>query len=174
MATKANHHFIPQFYLRGFAEGIGRQARLFTFDRETKRSFTTKVRNVGSTRYFNRVEADGIHPDAVEDGYAEIEAGISTHLVEVIDAQAFPSGKHFNSIINLVANVSVRNPRFRENISGFLEDVAKQVLNVSLSSEEIWSSQLRQMKQNGVPLRVRPRSHRSLASRRRSIMTEAA
>lgn len=50
MAAKVNHHYIPQFYLRGFSEGVGRQARVFTFDQGSKKVFPTIVRNVGSNK----------------------------------------------------------------------------------------------------------------------------
>lgn len=73
MATKANHHFIPQFYLRGFAAGIGRKAKVFTFDSKSKCTFTTLVRNVGSRRHFFRVEAEGVDSNAVEDAMSEFE-----------------------------------------------------------------------------------------------------
>lgn len=114
LATKANHHYIPQFYLRGFSAGVGRQAQVFVFDSDTKKSFTTLVRNIGSKRHFNRVEAHGVGPNHLEDGMAEIEAEIAPHLRQVIEAKAFPTHEHFNSIINLMALLSVRSTLARK------------------------------------------------------------
>lgn len=151
LATKANHHYIPQFYLRGFSASAGRQARVFTFDNETKKSFTTLVRNVGSKRHFNRVDASGVDPNHVEDGMAEIEAEIAPHLRQVIKAQKFPSAAHFNSIMNLMALLSVRNPRMRGVMSGFQIDVVERIMGLSVSSEEIWESQMQRMRDDGVP-----------------------
>jgi hypothetical protein len=153
LGSKANHHFIPQFYLRGFSDSEGRQARLFTFDNETRKSFTTRVRNVGSKRYFNRVEAEGVHPDAIEDAFAEIEGEISGHLAEVIEARQFPSPEHLNSVLNLIANVSVRNPRLRANIAGGHQEIARRMMDLSLANEDRWRSITEQMKRDGVPLK---------------------
>lgn len=153
MGSKANHHFIPQFYLRGFADGVGSQARLFTFDSETRKSFTTRVRNVGSRRYFNRVEAEGIDPDAIEDAMAEIEGEISVHLAEVVEAERFPSEEHFNSVLNLIANVSVRNPRLRANISAAHKEIARRMMDLSLVTEDTWLREAQKMKESGVPLK---------------------
>ncbi|HEY5362717.1 MAG TPA: DUF4238 domain-containing protein [Aestuariivirga sp.] len=153
MATKANHHYIPQFYLRGFSAGVGRQAQLFVFDAETKKSFTTLVRNIGSKRHFNRIEAQGVGPNHLEDGMAEIEAEIAPHLQQVIEAKAFPSPEHFNSIMNLMALLSVRNPRLRGNMSDFHKNVLNKMMSMSLSSKEIWESQTKQMRDSGVPIK---------------------
>ncbi len=152
MATKANHHFVPQFYLRGFADGVGRKAKVFTFDSDTKSTFTTLVRNVGSKRHFNRVEVDGVDPNAVEDGIAEIEGQFAAHLAEVIEASAFPTPEHFNSIMNLLANISVRNPRLRSLMEGFHRDIAERVSSIMLSSKETWEAQTKRMREDGYPV----------------------
>ena len=72
---------------------------------------------------------------------AEIEAEIAPHLQQVIEAKAFPSHEHFNSIINLMALLSVRNPRLRGNMSDFHREIVERVMNISVSSKEIWESQ---------------------------------
>lgn len=153
LATKANHHYIPQFYLRGFSDGVGRKAKVFVFDSDTKKSFSTLVRNIGSKRHFNRVEAHGVDPNHLEDGLAEIEAEIAPHLQQTIEAKAFPSHEHFNSIINLMALLSVRNPRLRGNMRDFHRAIAERIMSVSVSSTEIWDSQTKQMRESGVPIK---------------------
>ncbi|NUB43861.1 DUF4238 domain-containing protein [Fertoebacter nigrum] len=153
MATKANHHYIPQFYLRGFSAGIGRQAQVFVFDSDTKKSFTTLVRNIGSRRHFNRVEAHGVGPNHIEDAMSKIEAEIAPHLQQVIEAQAFPGPEHFNSIMNLMALLSVRNPRLRGNMSDFHKDVVERIMGLSVSTNDIWESQIRKMRESGVPVK---------------------
>lgn len=153
MAVKANHHYIPQFYLRGFSEGASRQARVFVFDSDTRKSFTTLVRNIGSKRHFNRVEAQDLDPNHLEDGMAEIEAEIAPHLKQVIDARSFPSSEHFTSIMNLMALLSVRNPRLRGNMSDFHKQIVEKVMGLSVSSKEVWESQTKQMRESGVPVK---------------------
>lgn len=153
LATKANHHFIPQFYLREFADGVGRKARVFTFDSETKKSFTTLVRNVGSRRHFNRIEVDGIDPNALEDAFAEMESEISVHLKEVVEARSFPSDEHFTSIMNLMAHLSVRNPRLRKNMEVFHRDIVQRIMHLTLDSKERWESQTEKMQAEGIPIR---------------------
>jgi hypothetical protein len=153
MATKANHHYIPQFYLRNFSVGIGRQAQVFVFDSKTKKSFTTLVRNIGSRRNFNRVEAHDVGPNHIEDAMSEIETVIAPHLRQVIEAQSFPSSEHFDSIMSLMAFLSVRNPRLRGKLSDFHKDVVDRIMSLSVSTKEIWESQIKQMRESGVTIK---------------------
>lgn len=126
---------------------------MFVFDKETKKSFTTLVRNIGSKRHFNRVEAHGVGSDHIEDAMAEIEAKIAPHLLQVIEAKAFPSSEHFSSIMNLVALLSVRNPRLRGIMSDFHGEIAERVMGLTISSKEIWESQIEQMRESGGEIR---------------------
>lgn len=153
MAAKANHHYIPQFYLRNFSAGIGRQAQVFVFDSNSKKSFTTLVRNIGSRRNFNRVEAHNVGPNFIEDAMSEVETVIAPHLGQVIKAQAFPSPEHFDSIMSLMAFLSVRNPRLRGKLSDFHKDVVDRIMTLSVSTKEIWESQIEQMRESGVTIR---------------------
>lgn len=152
MGAKANHHYVPQFYLRNFADGVGRQARVVFFDEVTRRLGQTLVRNIGSKRYFNRVEADGHDPDHVENALAELEGEISGPLAEVIASNDFPSAEHFNYIMNLAALLSVRNPRMRGQMERFHQEVVEKTFGLLVSSKEIWEQQTKKMKEDGVAL----------------------
>jgi len=152
MGAKANHHYVPQFYLRNFAVGVGRKARVVFFDDETRELKPTLVRNVGSTRYFNRVEADGHDPNHVEDALAKLESEMSTPLAEVIRARAFPPDEHFTYVMNLAALLSVRNPRMRRQMEKFHQDVAQKVMDALVSSKEVWEHNTKQMKADGIEL----------------------
>lgn len=152
MGAKANHHYVPQFYLRNFADGVGRQARVVFFDEETRRLEHTLVRNVGSKRYFNRVEAEGQDPDYLENALAKLEGEIAGPLGEVIEARAFPSVEHFSYVMNLAALLSVRNPRMRGQMEKFHQDVVEKTLGVLTSSKEIWDHQTQKMEDDGVEL----------------------
>ncbi len=149
MAEKANHHYVPQLYLRNFADGFGRKARVFTFDSSTNEAFKTSVRNVASKRHFNRVEIVGVDPNYLEDGLAEMEGELAPFLAEVVAEKRFRTPEHFNWTMNLAAQLSVRNPRMRGQLEKFHKDVAEGIASLSVSTREIWESQLRQMQKAG-------------------------
>lgn len=153
MAEKANHHFIPQFYLRGFGTGgEARKAKVFCVDTETSKTFSTLIRNIGSRRHFFRVELEGYDPNHVEDESAKIEGEISSHLSEVIRTESFPSDEHFTSIMLLMANMACRNPRFRGMNEGFHQKIAKMMMQSSLQTKDRWEELESQAKAEGAPL----------------------
>ena len=80
---------------------------------------------------------------------AEIESRLSKHLLEVTEARSFPSSEHFESIMHLMAQLSVRNPRFRGVNEKFHAEVAERIMGMTLSSEKIWRSQIRQLREAG-------------------------
>lgn len=47
--AKKKQHYVPQFYLRKFADKFG---GLFVFDKASKKSFKSNVRDVGNEKYF--------------------------------------------------------------------------------------------------------------------------
>lgn len=154
MAEKANHHFIPQFYLRNFsAGGDKRKARVFCFDQSTRQTFETLVRNVGSRRHFFRIDVEGFDPNHVEDGMADIENAISVHLAEVIDARGFLSEAHFASVMLLMANIAVRNPRFRSMNEEFHRKIVSMTMGLIVQNKDRYASLVKQAREDLVPIR---------------------
>lgn len=154
MSDTVNHHFIPQFYLRNFSESANkRKAQVFVFDQSTMKSFRTLVRNIGARRNFFRVEVEGFDPNYVEDGMAEIEGEIAPRLAEVIETKGFPTDEHLHSVMLLMGNLAVRNPRFRSTIEDPIIKLVSGAMKVSLQSKCRYDYLIRQAQDDGVPIR---------------------
>jgi hypothetical protein len=154
VAEKANHHFIPQFYLRNFSPaGDRRKAKVFCVDQSTRKSFETLVRNVGSRRHFFRINLEGYDPNHVEDAMAEVEGEISHHLADAIETNRFPSDLHFSFVMLLMGNMAVRNPRFRSKIEDLHLKVIKGMMGAMLQDKQRFDDSLRQARADGVPIR---------------------
>jgi hypothetical protein len=154
MSNTVNHHFIPQFYLRGFSEAADkRKAQVFVFDQSTRKSFRTLVRNIGARRNFFRIEVEGFDPNHIEDGMAEIEGEIAPLLTEVIEKKSFPSDEHFTSVMLLMGNVAVRNPRFRSMLENLHIKIVSKTMQMSLQDKDRYHFLIRQARENGVPIR---------------------
>ncbi|MCA0057321.1 DUF4238 domain-containing protein [Mesorhizobium sp. B261B1A] len=154
MSNTVNHHFIPQFYLRGFSDAVDRRkSQVFVFDQSTKRSFRTLVRNIGARRNFFRIDVEGFDPNHVEDGMAEIEGEIAPLLEEVIATKSFPSDAHFSSIMMLMGNVAVRNPRFRSMIEDLHVKVANGMIRTTVKDKDRYHDSIREAREKGAPIR---------------------
>lgn len=146
--TARNHHYLSQFYLKGFTDGRSKKSKLAVLDCVEAKSFETKPRNVGSIRDFNRVDVEGIEPDAIEMALAEFEGSVATAIKQIEENRVF-DGENRMLVLSLIASMAVRSPAMRENRRGFQAQIAERIMDIVLASEERWNSQVAQMKAAG-------------------------
>ncbi len=144
-----NHHYIPQFYLKGFLDPSRSKEQLCVIDKTKKQSFFTNPRNVGSQRDFNRVDILGKPIDAVEKSLSEIEGEIAQVLKYVEDNATLPKGTDIETLFYFVALLYGHNPQFRDNLSSFETTVIKQMLKALLSNPESYESWAQQERDAG-------------------------
>ena len=101
-----------------------------------RKTFATGSGNIAAERDFNRIEVDGLDPNSLENAYASFEAKAATALNRLIHLVDMPDGEDRLVIFNLMAMLAVRNPRFRMNISSFLDDVYRKVGKLVITSDE--------------------------------------
>jgi Protein of unknown function (DUF4238) len=144
------HHWVPRFYLKTFAVPRKRTMQTQVFDRVGRKQFATPIENVAAERDFNRVEIDGMAPDAFESAMAAVESDLSPKIERIGAAGAFLDGKDRACLLNLIGLLHLRNPRFRKTIGDFQGRVASAVLGVALSTPERWSHQITKAKEAGI------------------------
>ncbi|MBN9033813.1 MAG: DUF4238 domain-containing protein [Rhizobiales bacterium] len=149
MSEARKHHYVPQLYLRQFTTGSRKQARTYVTDIVQRKTFATGSGNIAAERDFNRIEVDGLDPNSLENAYASFEAKAATALNRLIHLVDMPDGEDRLVIFNLMAMLAVRNPRFRMNISSFLDDVYRKVGKLVMGSEERWISVRQRMSDAG-------------------------
>lgn len=140
MAEAHNHHYVPQGYLRGFADGIGRKARVFTVDLVDGKSFTTLVRNVAAVRDFNRIDIDGHDPNSIEQAYASFEGPTAEALARIREVESFDDPDDRLHVLNLIALLATRNPRLRGKLDAFTADIGQAMAEMMTSSKERWDA----------------------------------
>ncbi|MCP2030340.1 hypothetical protein L1277_000404 [Okibacterium sp. HSC-33S16] len=108
--TKKLHHFVPQAYLRGFAN---EKERLTAVRLPGDHSFTTIVRNVAAQMHFHRVE--GLDkPDEFEDVLASIE-GEAQAIIRKLERRGGPrlTDVERHTFAFYIALQAVRGPETR-------------------------------------------------------------
>jgi hypothetical protein len=143
------HHWVSQGYLRGFARP-GAPDHVWAYDFKLDKSFTPNTHNVGAERDFNRIDIEGHAPDAIETALSDFEGEAIAAIKATAEGTGhFPNDDARTSILNLMALYAVRNPRLRETYRDFRERGSKMIMNVALSSKELFESQVRKAKQAG-------------------------
>jgi hypothetical protein len=146
-AAPRKHHFVPRFYLRGF---VGKKDQLFVVDRSSKKTFRTAPKNVAAERDFNRVEVEGMDPNAVEKALAEFEGKVAPALERVKTAKSLANKEDRDAVMNLICALAIRNPRQRATINDFVGELAQRVVELGLQTKERWDGQIAKMKAAGI------------------------
>lgn len=148
MTEARRHHYVSQCYLKGFTDGRSKKSKLLVYDREARKVFATKPSNVASERDFNRIDWEG-DPNVLEKMLANFEGDADRSLRRLDDGAPF-EGQDRENILQLVALFAIRTPRLREAWRRAQTQLAEHVMELALSSREMWESQVDQARENGV------------------------
>jgi len=100
--TARRHHFVPQCYLKGFTVERKKKRRITVFDAKESKVFTAAIDNVALERDFNRIEIDGLAPDAFENAMAKFESEISAVLDRIKATLSIAAEPDRTALINLI------------------------------------------------------------------------
>lgn len=145
-----NHHFVPQFYLKGFAKPRSKAGKLFVCDLKEGRRFQTKPRNVAARRDFNRLEGAHFDPNIVESQLGAIEGELDQAFRRIIAARSTSSRADFSAVLALVARLFIAHPQFRDQRDRFMSDVAKKMMLSMVASPERWNDLTAQAQADGI------------------------
>lgn len=82
MSTSKKHHYVPQMYLRNFADA---KLRTQVVRLETKQSTTARISTVAATNHFHRLTVNGEHSLHLEDAATALEGRAAQPLLRLID-----------------------------------------------------------------------------------------
>ena len=145
------HHFVPKCYLESFSvkNTKKKKSNLYAFDVVDRKVFRPAPDNVALQTDFNTINLEGHEPDAFEKAMASVESDIGPALVRIIAAKSLANQGDRTFLLNLIGLLHIRNPRQRERSRGFRDRVAKVVLDVAMSSPQMWESQIKKAQDAG-------------------------
>jgi hypothetical protein len=146
--TARRHHYVPQCYLKGFAKDPDKP-QLFVIDGKEQRTFCTSPANVAAERDFNRIEVEGYAHDALENAFSGFEGDVSRALDRIIASRSISNTEDRAYLLNLMAIISIKNPRHRESWRGIQEQIAKRIMDLATATPERWAAQVRRGKAEG-------------------------
>lgn len=111
MADYKKRHYVPQSYLRRFTQD---EEHLFVFDKISKQVRPAHVKDIAEQRYFNRIPAEaipqemldqGIDVDMAEKKLSRIESEYNAEVARIIAATAQEdSVAEFSTLFTLQAD----------------------------------------------------------------------
>jgi len=140
MSNTRNHHYVSQFYLKGFSKNGGTKAKLFVYDKEQRKYFQSNPRNIASKRDFNRISAKG-NENYIEDHQATMEAKFASIFRNLTESKEYPNDENLSYILTFMALISLRNPKTRAIFDKLYINIANQFNSMTMASEEIYIDQ---------------------------------
>ncbi len=127
MSTPRKHHYLPQFYLRGFSED-GRS--VFQMEKSTGRAYNCSVGDAAAIRDFHLLDnAETEDPHRLEKGLSDVEAKLSVALAEAIKS-GITSYRHYETLVFFLSLMRCRVPAFKAFIDRFHQDVVRSTLTI--------------------------------------------
>jgi hypothetical protein len=139
-------HYVPQFYLRGF---VGAKSQLFVVSRPEKKSFRTGPGNVAGENYFNRIEVEGMEPNAIEKALSEFEGEVGPALERIKEAKSLAKEEDRSLLVNFMAAIALRNPWRREAISQIHNELARGHFAAKFGTKEAFEKSAAEAKAAG-------------------------
>lgn len=124
MSEPRKHHYLPQFYLRGFSAN-GRS--IFQMEKRGGRGYLSAIRDTAAIRDYHELDTDEVaDPAVIEKRLADIETKLAEALAAATQRGLTTTETH-NLLIQLVALLRVRVPAFKTGIEAYLQNVVRSV-----------------------------------------------
>jgi hypothetical protein len=148
------HHYVPEMYLSGFANGKG---QCFAVDASTREKFNPTPKGISVKRDFNLIESPGVPPDALERELGNFESVIAPGVRRVRETASFGENENDREdIINLVTLLAVRNPRTRNDMEKLYTGLFQALVAMPFEDKARWEAVVEGMKAEGKWPKNRP------------------
>ena len=145
--TSRNHHYIPQFYLKGFLDPADTKKQIHVIEKKERRCFCTNPRNVGSQRDFNRMEIPGMPIDEAEKQvFAVLDREASKVLKYIADNATLPKDTKMGTLIHFIAFLAVHNPQMRNSMVNASTEFHREKMKWLVSSREVYESEMQRVR----------------------------
>ena len=145
------HHYVPAFYLAGFANPQRRDGRLWVLDSHNGRQWASSPQGAGHQRDFYRVSAGPELPENyVEQVLSRLESDIAGVVRAVQTDKTLPEQDDLDTLIGFFALMFTRVPWFRATVSEAHTQIIKRVVDLITASPTHWEAALRDAAEQGL------------------------
>lgn len=88
-------------------------------------------------------------PDALENAYGQFEGGLAPIPASAGCGKTDLPKEEFDTILNLIALLAIRNPRHRSRFSDFQDDTRHKILEITTATKERWERHFERAKAAG-------------------------
>ena len=140
-----NHHYVPQFYLKGFLDSSLPNEQLHVIDKVDRRHFVTRPRNIAAQRDFNKINMQGHAVDEIESHLAQIEGQAATVLRDIAQNATLPQNRDMDILVVFVGILAVNNPQIRDSLINIDQEITRQMMQSAVESREAYESRVSEL-----------------------------
>jgi hypothetical protein len=144
---KKRHHYLPEFYLRGFADPASSYLLMYQKNCESVKPISPHNAAVITFYYSFKNEIGELDHDTIENMMADIE-GISAPIFRKIENKEKLTEDERRTFSLFLALIRIRVPNFRENIENSGAEVIKIIMKDLAANEERFRSVLEKYKEH--------------------------
>jgi len=134
MSQPRKHHYLPQFYLRGFSAN-GRS--VYQIEKDGLKSYPCSIADAGAIRDYHQLDyLEAKDPNLLEKKLADLEGELSVVLGQVLKAGITSPEIHM-PLIGLVSLLRFRVPTFKTFIENFLRSQVRTAGKILESAGEL-------------------------------------
>lgn len=125
-----HQHYVPQFYLRGFANTKKSEYYLFTYNKENNTIFYTNIKNIARENYFYDID----EAQTIEKLFAQYEGLFNKSLKKLIDTEdlskLYPEEKEVLSHFIAIQFLRTKEKRIfhKKSAEGLIDIIGKQTI----------------------------------------------
>jgi len=124
MSEPRKHHYLPQFYLRGFSAD---RRSICQIEKRGGRFYVASIRDTASIRDYHKLDAPGVEDaNVVEKRLSLVENHMASGLTHALQCGISSPDTNAN-VIALVALLWVRVPVFKAHVEALLQNVVRSV-----------------------------------------------
>jgi hypothetical protein len=143
------HHYVSQFYLKGFAADLGRPL-LYVVNLFDKKSYTTGTTALAVENDFHTIQVDGKPPDAIEKALAQVEAAVKGALDSILTSESLSKAEDRGLLLYYISLLLVKSPFHRPKVDQLADEIMTKIGKVQAADKAAWDAKMAQDKADGI------------------------
>jgi len=132
--NKKKHHYVPKFYLKGFADP-GREPYLWVYEKGNTAIRKSLPENEGCENYYHAFDTEnGRDTDTVEDWLEKTESAVAPLILKLCGREVLDDRERW-VFSHFLALMIVRVPNFRSNVEEMFGELQRKIVDGILGME---------------------------------------
>jgi hypothetical protein len=140
---KQRHHYLPQFYLRGFS-AENKQGSVWVYEKGHHEPKLVSVRDAAVIKkYYSTENENGIQISGIEDGLAQLEGNVAPLLEKLKVSDQTLSAQQTQLLLSFASLMVTRIPTFRNSVGKLVREITRLVTKMMAADEKRWEALLK-------------------------------